>query len=245
MTRPDPLRNIRIVLCGVSHPGNIGAAARAMKTMGLARLYLVSPERFPDPEAQWRAARATDVLARAKVCERLDQALAGVSLAVACSARPRELAVPQVSAREAAARMVETARAHRVALVFGNETYGLTTEEVNKCQLLATIPANVRYSSLNLAAAVQVLAYELRMASAEPVVARGKAPALAGFDELERFYAHLEELMAEIGFLNPEHPKKLMPRVRRLFARARLDKAEVNILRGILKALARPRTRRR
>lgn len=245
MIRPDPLRNIRVVLCGVSHPGNVGAAARAMKTMGLTRLYLVSPERFPDPEAQWRAARAADVLARAKVCATLDQALAGVALAVACSARTRELAVPQVSVREGAMRVIETAGAHRVALVFGNETSGLTTADVNKCQLLATIPANPRYSSLNLAAAVQVFAYELRMASAQTVGVPGKTPAPAGFQELERFYDHLEALMVEIGFLNPEHPKKLMPRVRRLFARARLEKAEVNILRGILKALARPRDRRR
>jgi len=245
MARTDPLDNIRIVLCGTNHPGNIGAAARAMKTMGLTHLYLVAPVRFPDPEANWRASRATDVLARARVCASLDEALAGVSLAVACSARPRELAAPQATARGAALRAVESARTQRAALVFGNETYGLTTAEVNKCQLLALIPANPRYSSLNLAAAVQVFAYELRMAAAEAVAAPGKAPVKADFEELERFYAHLEELMVEIGFLNPRHPKKLMPRVRRLFARAQLEKEELNILRGILKAIAHPRTGRK
>ncbi len=245
MTRTDPLNNIRIVLCGTNHPGNIGAAARAMKTMGLAQLYLVAPALFPDPEAEWRASRATDVLARAKVCASLDEALAGVSLAVACSARSRELAAPQVTAREAALRVVEIARAQRAALVFGNETYGLTSAEVNKCQLLALIPANPRYSSLNLAAAVQVFAYELRMASAQAVSAPKKASVKADFEELERFYAHLEELMVEIGFLNPRHPKKLMPRVRRLFARAQLEKEEVNILRGILKAIVHPRGSRK
>lgn len=241
MTKTDPLKNVRVVLCGTNHPGNIGAAARAMKTMGLGRLHLVAPVRFPDPEAAWRASRATDVLARAKICESLDQALEGVSLAVACSARSRELAVPQLGAREAALRLIEAARVQPAALVFGNETYGLTTEEVNKCQLLATIPANPRYSSLNLAAAVQVFAYELRMALPVTAPAAARTPMKADFNEIEGFYAHLEQLMLEIGFLNPRHPKKLMPRIRRLFARAQLEREEVNILRGILKAIARPR----
>lgn len=245
MTAPDPLHNIRIVLCGTSHPGNIGAAARAIKTMGLSDLVLVAPRRYPDPEAEWRASRATDVLANARVCETLDDALAGAAFAVACSARSREWAVAQVGAREAALLTVESARTQPAALVFGNETYGLTTEDVNKCQLLATIPANPRYSSLNLAAAVQVLTYELRMATGTIESVQAKAPVLAGIDEVERFYDHLEGLMIEIGFLNPAHPKKLMPRVRRLFARARLEKEEVNILRGILKALGSPRSDRK
>jgi tRNA/rRNA methyltransferase len=154
----DPLKNIRIVLCAPVHPGNIGAAARAMKTMGLAQLYLVTPERFPDAEAEWRASRAHDVLSRAIVCASLDEALAGVGFAVACSARSRELAVREVTAREAAAEAVSVARTQPAACVFGNETYGLTTAEVNRCQMLATIPADPRYSSLNLAAAVQVIA---------------------------------------------------------------------------------------
>ena len=233
----DPLKNIRIVLCSPIHPGNIGAVARAMKTMGLAQLSLVAPRRFPDPEAEWRASRATDVLARAKVFSTLDEALAGVSLAVACTARPREIAVPLASAREAAAELVSVARMQTAACVFGNETYGLTAVEVERCQLLATIPANPRYSSLNLAAAVQVLAYELRLAACDAKPPAVKQRPLAGIQELEALYAHLEQAMIESGFFNPRHPKKLMPRLRRLFGRSRLECEEVNILRGVLKAL--------
>jgi tRNA/rRNA methyltransferase len=242
MNAADTLKNIRVVLCETGHPGNIGAAARALKTMGLSRLDLVNPKRFPDPEAQWRAARATDVLARARICSTLDEALAGAALTVACSARSREVAVPAVTAREAAQRMVAVARSHPVALVFGNETYGLTTAEVNKCRLLATIPANPRYSSLNVAAAVQVFAYELRMAASAPA-GRGTPPILASHEESEGFYADLEQTMIKAGFLNPDHPKKLMPRLRRLFARAQLEKTEIHILRGLLKALRHPRNR--
>ena len=239
MPNTDPLKNIRIVLCAPAHPGNIGAAARAMKTMGLARLYLVAPRRFPDPEADWRASRASDVLAHATVCATLGEALRGVALAIACSARKRELAVPQASARKAAEEAVAIARAQQVALVFGNETFGLTTAEVNCCQMLAAIPANPRYSSLNLAAAVQVLAYELWLAARGDAMAPAKAPQLASHEELERFYAHLEQAMIEVGFFNPVHPKKLMPRLRRLFARARVEKEEINILRGIVASFER------
>ncbi len=233
------LKNIRVVLCETSHPGNIGAAARALKTMGLSHLCLVNPRRFPDPEAEWRASRATDVLANARICGSLDEALAGAAFSVACSARDREVAVPAVTVREAAAQLAEVARTQPVAVVFGNETYGLTTDEVNKCRLIATIPANPGYSSLNIAAAVQVFTYELRMAAGgQPP--RGKARVMASHEEIEGFYGHLEQVMAETGFLNPEHPKKLMPRLRRLFARAQLEKEEVNILRGILKTLRNP-----
>jgi tRNA/rRNA methyltransferase len=237
----DPLKNIRIVLCGTAHPGNIGASARALKTMGLARLYLVAPQRFPDREAEWRASRATDVLAQAVVCASLDEALSGVAFAVACSARSREMAVPEFPARAAAQQVIEAARTQQAALVFGNESFGLTTEQVNKCRLLAMIPAAPDYSSLNVAAAVQVFAYELRMAALGGEAARdgGKLREFASFEEIEAFYAHLEQTMVEIGFLNPEHPKKLLPRLRRLFARAQLEKEEVNILRGILKSFRR------
>jgi tRNA/rRNA methyltransferase len=233
----DPLKNIRIVLCAPVHPGNIGAAARAMKTMGLSQLYLVAPRRYPDPEAEWRASRATDVLARARILSTLDEALAGTAMAIACTARPREIAVPLVSAREAAAKLVSVARAQPAACVFGNETYGLTASEVERCQLLATIPADPRYASLNLAAAVQVLAYEMRLAAIDTLPQPAKPRPLAGFEELEALYSHLEQAMVESGFFNPRHPKKLMPRLRRLFGRSRLEREEVNILRGVLKAL--------
>lgn len=237
----DSLKNIRVVLCGTVHPGNIGAAARALKTMGLAQLRLVAPERFPDPQADWLASGATDLLHGARVCASLDEALAGSAFSVACTARPRRLAVPMVGAREAAARLVEVARAQPAALVFGNETCGLTEQEVNRCQLLATIPADPAYSSLNLAAAVQVFTYELRLAALGGGFPGARPRALAAHDEMERFYEHLERALVEQGFLNPEHPKKLMARLRRLFNRAQLEKEEVTILRGIIKTLARPK----
>jgi tRNA/rRNA methyltransferase len=243
MSDSDPLANVRVVLCETSHPGNIGAAARAMKTMGLSTLHLVRPKRFPDPEATWRATSANDVLEAAKVSASLDEALHGAVFAVACSARRRDVAVAGTDARTAAARLIEIARTQPVALVFGNESYGLTTEDVNRCQVLASIPANPRFSSLNLAAAVQVFAYELRMAAGVEPDSASAAPALATHDEVEGFYGHLEQTMSEVGFLDPEHPKKLMPRIRRLFARARLEPEEVNILRGILKALTHPKKR--
>jgi len=236
----NTLKNIRAVLCGTSHPGNIGAVARALKTMGLSHLFLVNPARFPDPEARWRASRATDVLDRTKVCKSLDEALSGVTFAVACSARSRTIAVPAATVHEAAARLVEIARNQQVAVVFGTEKFGLTTAEVNKCRMIATIPANPRYSSLNLASAVQVFAYELRLAACSAPVG-GSPPLMAAHEEVEAFYMHLEQAMIQVGFFDPNHPRKLMPRLRCLFARAQLEHEEINILRGLLKAFCNRR----
>jgi tRNA/rRNA methyltransferase len=233
----DPLAHIRVVLCDTSHPGNIGASARAMKTMGLADLRLVAPRRFPDPEAVWRAARAVDVLEAVRVHDTLDDALSGVALAVACTARPREIAAPAVSVREAALRVATLARSQPVAIVFGGERSGLTAEQVMKCGLIATVPANPDYASLNLGAAVQVFAYELRVAAAGAPTTED-VRTLASHEDVEAFYAYLESLMAQTGFFNPDQPRKLMPRLRRLFARAGLEPEEVNILRGLLKALS-------
>ena len=243
----DILKNIRVVLCETAHPGNIGAAARAMKTMGLTQLTLVAPQRYPDPQAQWLAVGAADVLQSARTCANLDEALAGSAFTVACTARPREVAVPMVAAREAAARIVEVARTQVVALVFGNEAYGLTAAEIGKCQLLATIPAQPEFSSLNVAAAVQVLAYELRLAALGATVRNrsGKEPEHATHEEIERFYVHLERSLLEAGFLNPRNPKKLMARLRRLFGRTQLEQEEVNILHGVIKTLATPKSKRR
>jgi tRNA/rRNA methyltransferase len=236
-SKPESLANIRIVLCQTSHPGNIGAAARAMKTMGLSELVLVNPKKFPHPDADAMASGATDILAQARVCESLQEALVGCALVIGLSARKRELTHELVSAREAAAQIIQIAPAQKVALVFGTEMSGLSNAELIQCQQLAMIPANPEYSSLNLAAAVQVLAYELRMASASaPVTAENTFPP-ASHDEIEGFYRHLEETLLHIGFLDPAMPKRLMPRLRRLFSRARLEKEEVNILRGILKAM--------
>jgi tRNA/rRNA methyltransferase len=240
----DPLKNIRVVLCNTAHPGNIGAAARALKTMGIGQLVLVAPRRFPDPQAEWLASGAADVLVNARICATLDEALAGSAFTVACTARPREIAVPMVSAREVATRVVEVARAQPATLVFGNESFGLTAAEVNRCQLLGTIPADPAYSSLNVAAAVQVFAYELRLAAIDGAVPAGKPRALASHEDVERFYQHLERALLEAGFLNPGHPKKLMPRLRRLFGRAQLEQEEVSILRGVIKALSTPREKK-
>lgn len=245
MSAADRLKNIRVVLCGTVHPGNIGAAARALKTMGLARLYLVAPARFPDPQAVWLASGAADVLRRARLCATLDEALRDVVFSVGCTARERELAVPMVTVREAAGRAVTHARGGPVALVFGNETFGLTGDEVGRCRLLAMIPADSRYSSLNLGAAVQVFCYELRQAALGDRAPRAKKPSPAPHEDVERFLAYLERTMIESGFLNPENPKRLMPRVRRLFSRAQLEKEEINILRGVLETLRRSKSRSR
>jgi tRNA/rRNA methyltransferase len=234
VTNATPLDRLRIVLCQTSHPGNIGAAARAMKTMGVARLFLVQPQRFPDPEADARASGATDILAAATVCESLDAALAGCVLAVGLSARPRELIAGTVPVRAAALEAIAYATAGDVALVFGTEMFGLTNDELTRCQLLAMIPANPDYASLNLAAAVQVVCYELRMAAGADAVVPAPTFPPATQDEIERLYRHAARTLIALNFLNPRRPKRLLPRLRRLFARTRLEHEEVSILRGIL-----------
>ncbi len=238
--------NIRIVLCETHHAGNIGAAARAMKTMGLRTLILVNPENFPGAEATRRASRATDVLAGARACDSLSEALHGTALAVACSARPRELSMPAVDARTAAVRLAAIGASQPVALVFGNETYGLTTAQVNQCQLIASIPADSQYASLNLAAAVQVFSYELRLAALGAGIDSDRVPGdptqdRASHEAVEGFYVQLESALVETGYLNPAQPKKLMQRLRRLFARAGLEREEVNILRGVVQTLRNPK----
>jgi tRNA/rRNA methyltransferase len=230
------LARVCVVLCQTSHPGNIGACARAMKTMGLTDLRLVRPRHFPHAQALAMASRADDILARARVCGSLDDALAGSVFAVASTARQRDLSHAVLTPREAAARMVEEATHGEVALVMGPEKYGLTMVEVNRCSVLVSVPANPAYSSLNLASAVQILAYELRLAALQP-----KAPAPhpyppAAYQDMELLYAHLEQTMVDIGFLDPQAPKRLMQRMRRLFGRARVEREELNILRGVLAA---------
>jgi TrmH family RNA methyltransferase len=235
---PDPklLANIRIVLARTSHPGNIGAAARAMKTMGLSQLYLVNPAVFPNSQADAMAASAGDLLAQARVCATLAEALAGTTLALGVSARRRDIVADVLTPPEAATRMLTEAQAGPVALVFGNETSGMSNEELGLCQGLVTIAANPDYTSLNLAAAVQVLCYEIRQAWLGHASWPQPEMDAATGDELERFYGHLEATLAELEFLNPGSPSKLMLKLRRLFARTRLAKEEVNILRGILTA---------
>ena len=239
MNTPCPLDNIRIVLSHTSHPGNIGAVARAMKTMGLHSLYLINPKCFPDAQADARAANAIGILQQAKVCAELDMALENTVLTAAVTARPRELSHTIFDARQGAMELVQQARQQPVALLFGRENSGLTTTEVNKCQIIIHIPANPQYPSLNLASAVQVMAYELRMALTGNPTRPTASGVTANFNELELLYTHLEQLMIASGFLDPQKPKLLMQRIRRLFARARLEKEEVQILRGILTALGK------
>jgi tRNA/rRNA methyltransferase len=224
---------IRIVLCRPSHPGNIGAAARAMKTMGLTDLRLVQPERFPAPEAQWMATSAVDVLEQAQVHGTLQEAIADCVAAFALSARAREWSPQVLDVRSAAARAVEMN--DKVAFVFGNETAGLTNDEVFACQYLVHIPANAEFSSLNLAQAVQVVAYEVRMCI-DVAMPFTRVEKRATVEDLEGLYAHLEDAATTSGFMVPN--SRLRERWRRLFSRVpALEREEVNILRGLLKAL--------
>ena len=232
-----PLDNVRVILSNPSHPGNIGAVARAMKTMGLGSLYLVNPKSFPDKEAERRSAGAWDVLNSTKVCRNLNEALSGTTLAVAVTARQRNLSLDVFDPRQGAQKILSQADTP-VALVFGSETSGLTSEEISKCQFMVHIPANPEYSSLNLASAVQVMTYELRMALPDFEEYRPSTLGeLASHDEIELFYRHFENTMIHSGFLDPQNPKHLMKRIRRLYSRTSLEKKEVKILRGILTSL--------
>lgn len=243
---PETFQRVRVVLTRPSHPGNIGAAARALKTMGFARLVLVNPKVFPDPQAEAMASGAGDVLAAARVVGSLAEALHGVTLALALTARRRDLATEPVWARAGAAELAAVAAQGEVALVFGNETSGLSNEELALCGRWATIPANPVYSSLNLAAAVQVLCYELRVAlstahgAVAPELTFSTAGTPATHDEVEGLMVHLESEAVASGFLDPDNPRRLMQRLRRLFSRAALEKEEVNILRGLLASFRQP-----
>jgi len=236
------LDKIRIVLVDTTHPGNIGGAARAIKNMGLCQLWLVSPRDFPSDRALWRAANATDVLDSAIVVETLDEAIAGCGMVVGTSARDRRIPWPLLNPRECGRKVVSEARAHEVAIIFGREDRGLTNEELHKCTYHVHIPANPDYSSLNLAAAVQVLTYEARMAALEN--AQGELPDLndwdippAKIDDIEMYFQHLEQALVEIGFHDRDNPRQTMTRLRRLYGRIRLDEMELSILRGVLTAI--------
>jgi tRNA/rRNA methyltransferase len=229
------MKRVRIVLCRPSHPGNIGAAARAMKTMGLTDLRLVAPERFPAPEAEWLATNAADVLRASRVHESLQDAIRDCVATFALSARPREWSPQVLQARAAACKALELDG--EVAFVFGNEAAGLTNEEMFACQYLVHIPTSPDFSSLNLAQAVQVVAYELFMVSKLPL-ATEKSEKLATVADIEGLYAHLQDASIRSGFYVPESRSKLPERLRRLFSRVpHLEREEVNIVRGLLKAL--------
>jgi tRNA/rRNA methyltransferase len=232
---------IRIVLARPSHPGNIGAAARAMKTMGFDDLALVGPRHFPDAEATALAAGAADVLDRARVHATLEAALADCVLAAGFSARRRDLSHAPERLRDAAPELAAAAASGRIALVFGNETSGLSNDELARCQRFVSIPANPDYPSLNLAAAVQLACYELAVAAAafDPPLATPREPATG--DDLAGLFEALERSAVASGYLDPAKPGRFMQRMWRLFARTRLEREEVKLLRGLLAAFAKRR----
>ena len=226
---------IKIVLVEPSHPGNIGAAARAAKTMGLENMVLVNPKSFPDNQATARATGALDVLERAQICFSLKEAISSCTFIVGTSSRERGLPCPQITPRELGVKVWQELQHGSVAIVFGRESNGLSNQEMDLCQFTTTIPTSWEFGSLNLAAAVQVIAYEIFMATLNPVpINENEEQKLATSDELERFYEHLQEVLLEIDFLDPKQPKLLMRRLRHLYNRARPSQVEINILRGVL-----------
>lgn len=242
------LQNIRIILVETSHTGNMGSVARAMKTMGLTQLYLVNPLLQPDSQAISLAAGASDLIGNATIVTNLDEAIADCSLVVGTSARSRSLPWPMLDARACGLKSVQEAQHAPVALVFGRERVGLTNSELQKCHYHVVIPANPDYSSLNLAMAVQTIAYEVRMAwlslqskSVDREVPQS-LPDYPLMEDLERFYAHLEKMLHETGFIRKANPGQVMSKLRRLFTRARPERDELNILRGMFSALHKPTT---
>jgi len=252
------LHNIRIVLVETSHPGNIGAVARAMKTMCLSRLVLVKPRFFPHADATARASGADDLLAQAHVVDSLDEALDGCQLVMGASARLRRLEWPQLDPTESAQQALAEAEQGEVAIVFGRELSGLSNEELERCHFLMHIATNPDFSSLNLGAAVQVVCYEVLRQAQQLELASNEASEIAvntaaqyeNEAELDRyatseqfqfFYEHLEKVLTEIGFLDPKHPRKMMRRLKRLFNRTRMSLVEMNILRGILSGIEKTR----
>ncbi|MNO37209.1 tRNA (cytidine/uridine-2'-O-)-methyltransferase TrmJ [compost metagenome] len=239
------LDQIRIVLVNTSHTGNMGSAARAMKTMGLTQLVLVDPQALPDDDAIALAAGASDVLANARIVQTLDDAIADCGLVIGTSARSRTLSWPMLDPREAGEKLVAEGVKHPVALVFGRERTGLTNDELQKCHYHVAIPANPEYSSLNLAMAVQTLCYEVRMhwlATQETdTAAEAERVDYPSAQQLEGFYQHLEQTLQKTGFIADDHPGHVMSKLRRLFNRARPEVVELNILRGILTSVQKAR----
>ena len=256
-------KNLRIVMVNTSHPGNIGAAARAMKTMGLDQLCLVAPKVFPHAEATARAVGADDLIAKAVVVETLEEALLGCRLVLGCSARGRFLSLPILNPREGAKRALEVAEHAPIAILFGNEQHGLSNAELAHCQFQICIPSNPEFSSLNVAAAVQIIAYELNCAledqrqtsqasaldikknistvQKEKLKIKNAAILPATAEALSLFYQHLEATLIAIDFLDPSNPRKLTARLHRFFNRAQPETLELNIFRGILTAVLQKR----
>lgn len=234
------LENIRIVLVETSHTGNMGSVARAMKTMGLTKLFLVNPLLKPDSQAIALAAGASNVIENARIVDTFSEAITDCQLVVGTSARSRSLPWPMLDPRECAIKSVQECHQASVALVFGRERIGLTNEELQKCHYHVAIPADPHYCSLNLAMAVQIIAYEIRIAflqsqqDTQLIFIPAPYPLV---DDLERFYQHMEKLMVASGFIREEHPGQVMSKMRRLFMRARPERDELSILRGMLNSL--------
>ncbi len=229
------IENIRIVMINTSHPGNIGAAARVMKNMGLKRLYLVQPKSFPHYEASAMASGASDLLSKAIVCNSFEEALEGCHLVLGTTARERKIQHEFIDGREAGLLTAKESQQQQVALVFGRERTGLTNDEIGLCHKLINIPTNPDYSSLNVASAVQIISYEVMMALGIQSTHQTEDDIdLASSDNMQRFYQHLEETLVDIDFLKPKQSPQLIPKLRHIYNRARLTQEELNILRGIL-----------
>ncbi len=231
------LSRVTIVLVEPTHPGNIGATARAMKNMGLTRLHLVSPLHFPSADATSRASGADDVLENAVVFSNLDEAIADCQLVVGASARLREIPWPEITPKACADLVAQQSTSGEIAILFGREHSGLTNNELDRCQYILTIPCNPAFSSLNIAAAVQIVTYELFVKSltVTPII-QSTTSDYATAAELELFYEHLHKTLNTIGFIHPDKSRSIMRRIRRLYTRTRLEKKEIDILRGILSA---------
>ena len=234
----EHLDRIRIILIDTTHPGNIGATARAMKVMGVSHLHLVNPAIYPHADATARASGADDILEHARIHDSLDEALEGCSLVLGTSARLRKLSMPQLNLRSAAEMALTDSGGQDVAILFGRERHGLTNDQMQRCHQLVNIETNPEFGSLNIAQAVQLIVYELRMASLGTDVLSLQPADWQPVDaaQMEMFYEHLEQTLLDLEFLNPKQPRKLMMRLRRLFNRSRPDQNEINILRGILAA---------
>ena len=234
--------NIEFILVEPSHPGNVGAAARAIGTMGFRNLVLVKPTKHPHPESRARSSGALDILLDARVCETLEEAIADSSLVIGTTARQRRISVPIDSIHECTESIFESSLNQKVSIIFGPETSGLSNKDIDRCNQLVYIPTGEMHSSLNLSMAVQVIAYQLNLAFFG--LEEGQATRdLASGKEMELFYEHLEDVLLETGFLNPINPKQLMRRLKALFNRAQLDDNEVNIMRGILTSYQKPRVK--
>jgi tRNA (cytidine32/uridine32-2'-O)-methyltransferase len=232
------LSHIKIVLVETTHPGNIGAVARAMKNMKMSNLWLVSPKIFPSADATSRASGADDVLAQATVCLSLQEAIADCQLVIGASARCRTISWPEMTPRQCAEKVVINEPGQKVAIIFGRENSGLKNYELDLCHYLLRIPCNSEYSSLNIAAAVQVVCYELFVAAGvEEIIMvgdKGECPKATAM-QMESFYTHLHQTLTDIGFMHPDKSKSIMRRLRRIYNRIQLDTKELDILRGILR----------